>query len=201
MGIDYSQALRVHDYIFLKKDTFTTKGVGTYDNGALVFRWTEAALTIGKYCSIANNVRFIVDEGFHGTSSITSYPLVNNLFKQEKVLRSGKDKSNFLKHIQQKEGITIGNDVWLGMGAIIMPGVTIGNGVTIAANSVVTKNIPDYVMAGGVPAKIIKKKFNDIQIEELNKISWWHWDIETIKDRIEQFYNNPVDFINNNKTD
>ena len=201
LGIDYSQALRVHDYIFLKKDNFTSKGVGTYDNGALVFRWTDAELTIGNYCSIANNVHFIVDEGFHGASSITSYPLVNNLFKKENNLRSGKDKNKFLKQIQQKKGITIGNDVWLGMGAIIMPGVTIGNGATIAANSVVTKNIPDYVVAAGVPAKIIKKKFDDADINELNKISWWDWDIEIIKDRIEQFYNNPEDFINNNKTD
>ena len=80
-----------------------------------------------------------------------------------------------------------------------MPGVTIGNGVTIAANSVVTKNIPDYVVAAGVPAKIIKKKFDDIQIEELNKISWWDWDIETIKDRMEAFYGDQNDFINKYK--
>ena len=199
LGIDYTQALSVHDYIFLKKDNFTFKGVGTYDNGALVFRWTNAPLTIGKYCSIANNVRFIVDEGFHGASSITSYPLVNNLFKKENNLRSGKEKNKFLNQIQQKEGISIGNDVWFGMGSYIMPGVTIGNGVTIAANSVVTKNIPDYVVAAGVPAKIIKKKFDDIQIEELNKISWWDWDIETIKDRMEAFYGDQNDFINKYK--
>ncbi len=199
LGIDYNQALQVHDYIFLKKDNYTSKGVGTYDNGALVFRWTDALLTIGKYCSIANNVRFIVDKGFHGAASITSYPLINNLFKQENTLRSGENKSEFLKRIRQKEGITIGNDVWIGMGAIIMPGVTIGNGSTIAANAVVTKDVPDYSIAAGIPAKIIKYKFNTKQIEELNIIAWWDWNIETIKDRSKEFYNDPLDFINKYK--
>lgn len=199
LGVDYQQALRIHDYVFLKKDIYAHIGDHTYDNGALVYRWTNAPLKIGKFCSIANGVRFIIDEGYHGASSVTSYPLVNNLFKQENKLKSGKDKVEFLKQIKQKEGITIGNDVWLGMGAIIMPGVTIGNGATIAANSVVTKNIPDYVVAGGVPAKIIKKKFDDMQIEELNKICWWDWDVETIKNRMEAFYGDQNDFINTYK--
>lgn len=108
LGIDYNHALRVHNYVFLKKDPYTKKGIGTYDNEALVFRWTKAPLSIGKFCSIANNVRFIMDEAFHNNSQITSYPLINNLFKDEV---SAKPDLKF----NQKEGITIGNDVWIGV--------------------------------------------------------------------------------------
>lgn len=181
LGIDYNHALRVHNYVFLKKDPYTKKGIGTYDNEALVFRWTKAPLSIGKFCSIANNVRFIMDEAFHNNSKITSYPLVNNLFKDED---SAKPDLKF----NQKEGIIIGNDVWIGMNTIIMPGIIVGNGVTIAANSVVTKNFPDYCVIGGVPAKIIKYKHDKNQIEALNTIAWWHWDQSKIKNEMGAFY-------------
>ncbi|ULC58269.1 CatB-related O-acetyltransferase [Flaviramulus sp. BrNp1-15] len=195
LGVDYNHTLKIHDYVFLKKDNYTKIGHKTYDNGALVWRWTEAKLIIGKYCSIANNVKFIIDEGYHKASQITSFPLIDNIFKERKTLPSGKDKIKFLKKIKQREGITIGNDVWIGMGAFIMPGVNIGNGVTIAANSVVTKNIPDYSIVAGVPAKIIKKKFDDKTIQNLNEIAWWDWDIKTLEDRIEEFYGDPLDFV------
>ena len=180
LGVDYKQALRIHNYVFLKNDPYTTKGIGTYDNEALVFRWTKAPLSIGKYCSIANNVRFIIDEAFHNNSKITAYPLVNNLIKDDT------SKANF--SFKQKEGISIGNDVWIGMNALIMPGVTVGNGVTIAANSVVTKDIPDYCVAAGIPAKIIKHKHSDHQINALNTIAWWDWEQSKIKTEINAFY-------------
>ncbi|WP_158250438.1 CatB-related O-acetyltransferase [Aquimarina sp. I32.4] len=197
LGIEYHHALKIHEYVFLKNDSFSTIGHKTYDNGALVWRWTEAELKIGKYCSIANNVRFIVDEGYHQASKVTSFPLVNNLFKEELLLPNGKNKSDFLKEVKQREGITIGNDVWIGMGSYIMPGAKIGNGVTIASNSVVVGNsdIPDYCVIGGSPAKIIKFKHEKQTIEKLNRIAWWNWDEEVIKKRVEDFYMTMDDFI------
>ncbi len=201
LGVNYEQVLRVHDHVFLKNDPYTTIGNHTYDNGALVFRWTSAPVTIGKFCSIANGVRFIVDEAFHSASTITSYPLVNNLYKNEDTLVTGSSKKVFLDKVDQKKGITIGNDVWIGMGVYIMPGVTIGNGVTIAANSVVTKDIADFTLVGGVPAKVIKKKFEDTTVEDLNKIAWWDWDTKLIKERIEEFYDDSDKFIRKYKVD
>ncbi len=190
LGIDYHQILRVQDYVFLKKDRFAQLGEGTYDNGALVFRWTEAPLRIGKYCSIANNVRFIVDEGYHTASGITSFPIANTLFKEEKSLPDGEDKNTFLETVHQRQGITIGNDVWIGMGVHIMPGVTLGNGITVAANSVVTSSseIPDYSIIAGTPAKVIGMKHNAETIKKLNDIAWWNWDKNMIKERVKDFY-------------
>tara|TARA_R110001592_G_scaffold133777_1_gene349136 strand:+ start:153 stop:791 length:639 start_codon:yes stop_codon:yes gene_type:complete len=196
LGIDFEHSLRIHDYVFLKKDMHSEIGYKTYDNGALVWRWTNAPIIIGKFCSIANNVRFIVDEGFHSASSITNFPLVNNLYKEEQKKSNSILAKKILSNIEQKEGITIGNDVWIGMGSYIMPGIKVGNGVTIGANSVVTKDIPDYAIVAGCPAKLIKFKHSDMDIKKLNNIAWWNWEEDIIKERIEYFYLSIDEFIN-----
>lgn len=197
LGISYEQALQIHDFTFLKNDKYSEIGYKTYDNGAMVWRWSETKLQIGKYCSIANNVRFIVDEGYHNASCITNFPLVNNLFKDE-LIKPKQDLANkIINNIHQKKGIIIGNDVWIGMGAYIMPGVNIGNGVTVGANSIVTKDIPDYAIAVGSPAKVIKLKHSKEEIEKLNKIAWWDWDHRIIKEQIENFYSLTIEEFTN----
>ena len=187
LGFDYQMMLDKNDFTLLKNDSYTKIGEKTYDNGAKVWRWSNAPLTIGNYCSIANNVNFIIDEGNHKMSSITNFPIANNLFKNENTI-NGIDKKTFFSKFKQKEGITIGNDVWIGMGAYIMPGVTIGNGATIAANSFVTKDISDYTVVAGVPANIIKVKYEVETINKLNAIAWWDWKESIIKERIIDFY-------------
>lgn len=181
LGFDYSYLLEKTDFVTLKRDFFTEKGVGTYDNGAKVWRWSKAKLVIGKYCSIAHNVTFIVDEGFHGMSEITNYPFINNLSIENESISMRQEKG-------QKEGIEIGNDVWIGINAVILPGVKVGNGVTIAAGSVVTKDIPDYVLVGGAPAKIIKDKYTQQQKEDLNNIAWWNWTEKSLTESKADFY-------------
>lgn len=182
LGIDYHQILNKLDYTLLKNDPHTVQGTGTYNNGAKVWRWTEARLEIGNYCSIAFDVNFILDSGYHQGASITSYPFINN-----------KNIGNYNYNIIQKEGITIGHDVWIGMGAFILPGISIGNGVTIAANSVVTQDIPDYTVVAGSPARIIKHKFSQEQVAALNNIAWWNWTKEEIEKRKLEFYQLTID--------
>jgi virginiamycin A acetyltransferase len=195
LGFDYQMMLDKTDFTLLKNDSYTKIGERTYDNGAKVWRWTDAPLTIGNYCSIANNVNFIINKGNHKMSSITNFPIANNVFKNENTI-NGIDKKTFFSKFKQKEGITIGNDVWIGMGAYIMPGVTIGNGATIAANSVVTKDISDYTVEAGVPANIIKVKYEVETINKLNAIAWWDWEEENIKNRIIYFHKSINEFVN-----
>jgi virginiamycin A acetyltransferase len=187
LGFDYKTLLLKLDYTLLKSDKYTQKDFGTYDNGAKVWRWSSAPLIIGKYCSIAYDVNFIVDEGFHKGSQISNYPFINNL-----------NKHNFQDiSIDQREGISIGNDVWIGMGAFIMPGVSVGNGAIIAANSVVTKEVPDYAIVAGSPAKIIKMKYDANTILKLNKIAWWNWESSVLESRKLDFYQLSIEeFIN-----
>lgn len=181
LGFDYGILLKKTDYVLLGNDKFAKLGLKTYENGAKVWRWTKAPLNIGNYCSIAHNVNFIVDEGFHQASEITNYPFVNNLTTRADLLYL---KSN----IKQKQGITIGHDVWIGLNAIILPGVVIGNGATIAANTVVNKNVPNYSIVAGNPGAVVKMKHDKITIQKLQDIAWWNWPMQTIENRRESFY-------------
>ncbi|WP_052415797.1 CatB-related O-acetyltransferase [Algibacter lectus] len=189
LGFDYDMLLNKTNFTLLKDDKHSYIETGTYDNGAIVWRWTDSKLKIGKYCSIAHNVNFIMDEAFHTQSNVTNYPLNNRI----------KHLNENIKKIKQSEGITVGNDVWIGMGAYIMPGVKIGNGAVIAANAVVTKNVDDYEVVGGVPAKHIRTKHNQEKIKKLNEIAWWEWDKRLIEDKIAEFYLTIEEFIKKNE--
>ena len=85
---------------------------------------------------------------------------------------------------EEYETVTIGHDVWIGTRAIVLDGITVGNGAVIAANSVVTKDVPPYAIVAGVPAKIIKYRFNDDKINKLNDSKWWELDLNEIKQKI-----------------
>lgn len=176
LGIDYNHILKIIDYIYLKEDKFTSIGFRSYCNNALVFRWSDASINIGKYCSIADGVRFIMDQGKHLTDCVSSYPFKAN-------------------NLGSRQGITIGNDVWIGQNCIIMPGVRIGNGVTIAAGAVVTHDIPDYCIAAGVPAKVVKKKCTEEEASIMNRISWWDWPEEKINSAHKDFNRSITEFI------
>ncbi len=194
LGMDYQIMLLKNDFTLLKNDGYTQKGIGTYDNGAKVWRWTNTPLIIGKFCSIAHDVNFIVDEGHHTISKVANFPIANNLFRKDENIGSI-SKPVFFKKFKQKEGIRIGNDVWIGMGAFILPGVTIGNGAIIAANAVVTDDVQAYEVVGGSPAKLIRMKYEKEIVDKLNTIAWWDWDEEIIKLRIEDFYGSIEDFV------
>ena len=123
-------------------------------------------LIIGKFCSIASGAKFLFNGGNHKSDSYVNYPfsIFNRLWDIDlKVNESWENKGD----------IIIGNDVWIGYEAIIMAGVTIGNGARIATRAVVTKDVNPYEIVGGVPAKLIKKRFDDETIELLEKLKWW----------------------------
>jgi chloramphenicol O-acetyltransferase type B len=130
--------------------------------------------TIGKFCSIANDVA--IGLGGHPIELFSTSTL---FYRIKNTLSISLVKQN-LEFDEYKE-INIGNDVWIGARAIIMDGVTIGDGAIVAANSVVTKQVPPYAIVGGVPAKIIRYRFSETKIEELLELKWWGWDLRKIK--------------------
>ncbi|WP_330998197.1 DapH/DapD/GlmU-related protein [Pectinatus frisingensis] len=132
---------------------------------------------IGNYCSIFYNNVFLIgiNCNFH---SLSTYPLMQ--LDTDTVFPLASDYKKQL-YGGNKDQLIIGNDVWIGRGCTIMGGVYIGNGACIAAGSVVTKDIPPYAVVGGVPAKIIKYRFNKDIINKLQKIKWWYWDKEKIQ--------------------
>lgn len=125
-------------------------------------------LIIGKFCAIAKEVEFVMNGANHRMKSITTYPF--------NIMGAGWEKCTpTLDELPIKGDTVIGNDVWIGQRVTIMPGVHIGDGVIIAANSVVTKDIPSYHIAGGNPCRIIRKRFDDELISYLQELKWWDW--------------------------
>lgn len=161
---------------FYTKDLYTQyKNIGKYTYGfPQIIRFNkESKIKIGKFCSIANGVKIFLD-GEHETKNISTYPFGH--FKDFKTKSKPKGKS--------KGTVKIGNDVWIGYGVTILSGITIGDGAVIGARSLVVKNIPEYSIAGGVPAKIIRKRFSDNEIKKLLKIKWWNWPHQKIQQHI-----------------
>ena len=132
-------------------------------------------LIIGKFCSIACGTKFLFNSANHTLKSLSTYTFP--LFYEDWNL----EKSNITTAWDNKGDIIIGNDVWIGYEAIIMAGVHVGNGAIIAAHAVVTKDVQPYTIVGGVPARFIRKRFNEEIIQELEKLKWWNWPIEKIR--------------------
>ncbi|MPQ76316.1 Vat family streptogramin A O-acetyltransferase [Hydrogenovibrio sp. JE_KL2] len=130
-------------------------------------------LIIGKFCAIATNVKFIMNGANHKMSGLSTYPF--GIFGQDWEAAIPKPEG-----LPFKGNTEIGNDVWIGYNATIMPGVKIGHGVIIAAESVVVKNIPPYAIVGGNPAQVVRMRFNQDEIDKLIDIAWWDWPVEKI---------------------
>ena len=128
-----------------------------------VYKGSEAKVTIGKYCSIAPDVTFITG-GIHPVDWVSTFP-----FRARWGLPGG-EKDGMPA---TKGDIVVGNDVWIGTHTIVLSGVKIGHGAVICSGSVVSKDIQPYCVAGGVPAKTIKKRFSDDEIGRLLELKWW----------------------------
>lgn len=128
-------------------------------------------LIIGKFCAIASNVKFIMNGANHPLNNFTTYPFA--------IFGNGWEEKMSVE-ATSKGDIIIGNDVWLGYNATIMPGVKIGDGAIVATNSVVTRDIPAYHIVGGNPAQIIRKRFDDDIISFLLELKWWDWSLEKL---------------------
>lgn len=155
-----------------------------------LFPLSKDSLIIGKFVQIAHGVRFITSSANHKMSGFSTYPF--NTFMMTPQTTS-EDIAAMFEDAQNRGDTVVGNDVWIGMNAVIMPGVKIGDGAIIGANSVVTKNVEPYTVVGGNPATIIKKRFDEQTIDTLLNIKWWDWSIEKIEKNIDVITGNDLD--------
>lgn len=134
-------------------------------------------LIIGKFCSIAREVKFIMNGANHSIQGVSLYPF--EIFP-------GDWRDTLAEKVEYpyKGDTVIGNDVWIGYQAVIMPGVSIGDGAIIASRSVVTNDVAPYTIVGGNPARPIRRRFDQACIDSLLEMQWWNWDIETITRRL-----------------
>lgn len=135
-------------------------------------------LVIGKFCSIACGAKFIFTSANHALGSLSTYPFP--VFYDEWAL----DAVNVTDAWDNKGDIVVGNDVWIGYEAVILSGVTIGDGAIIGARAVVTKDVPPYTIVAGVPARTIRKRFDEETIARLEQLRWWDWPENEIRRNI-----------------
>ena len=146
---------------------------------------SERAVRIGSFCSIAPDVQ-IVTGGIHPANWVSTYPF-RIQWRMEGAYQDGMPST--------RGDIEIGNDVWIGTGALILSGVSIGHGAVIGARSVVTRDVPAYAIASGAPARVIRYRHSEENIRQLLGIRWWDWPDEKVReavpllssDRVEQF--------------
>jgi chloramphenicol O-acetyltransferase type B len=163
------------------KDAFkdrSTYQIGEYSYafGMPVVRdWNQGTkLVIGKFCSVSPNVQILLG-GNHRSDWVTTYPFPNFFAEAIHLGSAGFSKGD----------VVIGNDVWIGLGAIILSGVTIGDGAILAAHAVVTRDVAPYSIVAGNPSRQIKKRFPDKQIARLLEIRWWDWPFEKIRENFD----------------
>ncbi|MCE7029927.1 DapH/DapD/GlmU-related protein [Jiella avicenniae] len=151
-------------------------------------RGGEAAHTrIGKFCSIAANVR--INALAHPMERLTTHKISyrpNEYFRWLPVDQS-------VAESRRASTVTIGNDVWIGHGAILMPGVSVGDGAVIGGGSVVTGNVPAYTIVAGVPARPIRDRFPGPIAARIAGLSWWDWPLETLFDAIPDMQALPIE--------
>jgi len=153
-----SPAINSNEKVFIGKKSYMNGG-----------GYLRTNIFIGRYCSIGRRVTIAAGE--HNMTGLSTSPGMSNIgnsYTDEEVSKLG-----IVKKFKNTKTI-IENDVWIGDGVVILPGVNIGNGAVVGTNSVVTKNIPPYAIVGGVPAKIIKYRFPNYIIEKLLDIKWWN---------------------------
>lgn len=202
---DFCYIYEYSDQEFLKEDTiYRGCKVGKYTYGYReLLEFSPIAESIGRFCSINGTAKIWNN---HSMDCISTHPFLDEFpfIKLEEfeyidglVEKYGRHLTNSKYHnseIRDNRPVVIGNDVWIGAYANILPGVTIGDGAVIASGAVVTKDVPPYAVVGGVPARIIKYRFAPDIIEKLLEIKWWEWSDTMISNNRELFYN-PEEFI------
>lgn len=151
--------------------------VGKYTYGVPKVVFPEGKLKIGKFCSISWNVTVYLG-GNHRVDWIALYPFAGREHER------WPDVEGVEKYLTTNGDVTIGNDVWIGSDVIILSGITIGDGAVIGAGSVVTCDVEPYSIVAGNPAKLIKKRFSDEDIQKLLEVKWWDWPEEKIKENV-----------------
>lgn len=138
-----------------------------------LFPFVGDRLIIGKFVAIAQGTQFIMNGANHAMDGLSTYPLATFGF--------GSGPSIDRQAGTHKGDTRIGNDVWIGREAVILPGVSVGDGAIVGARAVVGRDVPPYAVVVGNPGRVVKRRFDDATVERLLAIRWWDWPAETIQ--------------------
>lgn len=139
-----------------------------------------ACTTLGRFCSIAAQVR--LNPGNHPLDRVA----LNHFSYRSSAYRMGDDDAAFFDW-RRSHRVVLGNDVWIGHGVVVLPDVTIGNGAAIGAGAVVSRDVPPFAVAVGVPARLVRFRFAPEIVEALERIAWWDWPHERVGEALSDF--------------
>ena len=160
-----NQSIIVGDFTYIADSDFESHVTHHYE-------WNGDKLIIGKFCQIAAGVEFIMNGANHQMNAVSTFPFYT--------LEGWDMEPPTLSDLPLKGDTVIGNDVWIGQNAVILPGVRIGDGAIIGANSVVGNDVEPYTIVAGNPAKVLRKRFDEELIDLLLKFRWWDKSVEEI---------------------
>ena len=152
-----------------------------------LYEFNNDKLIIGKFCQIASGVEFIMNGANHQMNAVTTFPFYT--------LEGWNMEAPAIEDLPLKGDTIIGNDVWIGQNATILPGVHIGDGAIIGANSVVGSDVEAYTIVAGNPARLIRQRFDDELTSLLLAYKWWEQSIEDIQELIPIITNHDLEFV------
>jgi virginiamycin A acetyltransferase len=145
-----------------------------FERNAFLYAHGPERLIIGRYCAIASGVRFVMPGANHADLGPSTFPF--GIFGEPWAERT----MDLVMSAPGRGDTVVGNDVWLGYRALVLPGVTIGHGAVVAAASVVTSDVPPYAIVGGNPARVIRRRYEDEDVARLLRAAWWDWPVELV---------------------
>jgi virginiamycin A acetyltransferase len=169
-----SPNIEVGDYTYYDDPDDATQ----FERRNVLYSYGEEKLVIGKYCALAAGTTFIMAGANHLTTGVSTFPFT--IFGG-----SWAESTVDLMLANPSKGDTVvGNDVWFGHRSTIMPGVRIGDGAIIAGGSVVVADVPPYTIVGGNPAKPVKTRYPEADVDLLLRAAWWNWPVDLVTDHV-----------------
>lgn len=153
-------------------------GATEFERRNVLYGYGPERLVIGKYCAIAAGTRFLMAGAAHPDMGVSTFPFT--MFGGSWAERT----LDLVTGMPSRGDTVIGNDVWIGYQALIMPGVRIGDGAIVAAGAVVTADVEPYTVVGGNPARPIRRRYEDADVERLLRAAWWDWPVEVVTEHL-----------------
>lgn len=145
-----------------------------FEQKNVLYAYGQERLVIGRYCALATGVRFVMAGANHPMAGVSTFPF--EIFGGDWAERT----LDLVLAAPSRGDTVVGNDVWIGYGAMIMPGVRIGDGAIVAAGAVVSKDVPPYGVVAGNPARVVRARFDEADVDRLLRAAWWDWPVELV---------------------
>lgn len=148
-----------------------------FETRNVLYHYGPERLVIGKYCALGTGTRFIMNGANHRMDGPSTFPFP---------IMGGSWSEHFdlITDLPSRGNTVVGNDVWFGHGAVVMPGIRIGHGAIIASGAVVSGDVPDYGIVGGNPACLIRIRYDATDVARLLAVAWWDWPIQHITEHL-----------------